>query len=135
MLKGNLDAVIQDKLVGEYILHQNNLEGIRAVFKPLATRTAHIAVAKGNSALLKEITRAITEVKLKGELENISRRWSGTAPVQPIQIIVGSELDYPPYALVTENGEADGFSVDLIPGIPQRLCQVEFYKAMVANRF
>jgi len=32
-------------------------------------------------------------------------------------IKVGSELDYPPYALVTENGEADGFSVDLIKAV------------------
>ena len=32
-------------------------------------------------------------------------------------IKVGSELDYPPYALVTENGEADGFSVDLIRAV------------------
>jgi len=29
-------------------------------------------------------------------------------------IIVGSEIDYPPYALVDEHGNADGFSVDLI---------------------
>ncbi len=29
-------------------------------------------------------------------------------------IIVGSELNYPPYATVDKNGEADGFSVDLI---------------------
>ncbi len=29
-------------------------------------------------------------------------------------LIVGSEVDYPPYALLNERGEADGFSVDLI---------------------
>jgi len=33
------------------------------------------------------------------------------------QIIIGSELDYAPYALVNENGEADGFSVDLIKAV------------------
>ena len=32
-------------------------------------------------------------------------------------IQVGSELDYPPYALVNEDGEADGFSVDLIKAV------------------
>ncbi len=32
---------------------------------------------------------------------------------------VGSELDYPPYALVNEKGEADGFSVDLIKAVAE----------------
>ncbi|MCG8512021.1 MAG: transporter substrate-binding domain-containing protein [Rhodospirillales bacterium] len=35
----------------------------------------------------------------------------------PISIVVGSELDYPPYALVTEDGKADGFSVDLFKAV------------------
>jgi signal transduction histidine kinase len=33
------------------------------------------------------------------------------------KILVGSELDYPPYALVTEDGQADGFSVDLMKAV------------------
>lgn len=33
---------------------------------------------------------------------------------EPVRITVGSELDYPPYALVTKDGQADGFSVDLM---------------------
>ncbi len=32
-------------------------------------------------------------------------------------IVVGSELDYPPFALVTEDGQADGFSVDLMKAV------------------
>lgn len=32
-------------------------------------------------------------------------------------IIVGSELDYPPFALINEKGEADGFSVDLFKAV------------------
>lgn len=35
----------------------------------------------------------------------------------PTQITVGSELDYPPYALVTEDGQAGGFSVDLFKAV------------------
>ena len=33
------------------------------------------------------------------------------------QIIVGSEIGYPPYAIVTKDGQADGFSVDLIKAV------------------
>jgi len=32
-------------------------------------------------------------------------------------ILVGSELDFPPYALVTKSGHADGFSVDLMKAV------------------
>ncbi|WP_139135022.1 transporter substrate-binding domain-containing protein [Magnetovibrio blakemorei] len=32
-------------------------------------------------------------------------------------IVVGSELDYPPYALTTKDGQADGFSVDLMKAV------------------
>jgi len=35
----------------------------------------------------------------------------------PSRILVGSELDYPPYALVTADGQADGFSVDLMKAV------------------
>lgn len=36
-------------------------------------------------------------------------------------ILVGSELDYPPYALVDENGKAEGFSVDLIKAVAREV--------------
>lgn len=33
------------------------------------------------------------------------------------QLIVGSEFDYPPFALITPDGQADGYSVDLIKAV------------------
>ncbi|MGN7613626.1 transporter substrate-binding domain-containing protein [Magnetococcales bacterium HHB-1] len=35
------------------------------------------------------------------------------------QILVGSELDYPPFALVDKHGKADGFSVDLFKAVAE----------------
>ncbi|HIK16801.1 MAG TPA: transporter substrate-binding domain-containing protein [Leptolyngbyaceae cyanobacterium M33_DOE_097] len=40
-------------------------------------------------------------------------------PLNQEQFIVGSELDYPPYALVDAQGRADGFSVDLIKAVAE----------------
>jgi len=40
-------------------------------------------------------------------------------PPQQDRLIVGSELDYPPYALVDAQGRADGFSVDLIKAVAE----------------
>ena len=47
----------------------------------------------------------------------LSFRVSADDPIRHTRIIVGSELDYPPYALTTESGEADGFSVDLMKAV------------------
>ncbi len=40
-------------------------------------------------------------------------------PALKSQLVVGSELDYPPYALVNEQGRADGFSVDLFKAVAE----------------
>jgi len=40
-------------------------------------------------------------------------------PSKQEQLIVGSEFDYPPYALVDAQGRADGFSVDLIKAVAE----------------
>ncbi|NJO16490.1 MAG: transporter substrate-binding domain-containing protein [Thioploca sp.] len=40
-------------------------------------------------------------------------------PLTARKLIVGSELDYPPFALVNNQGEADGFSVDLFKAVAQ----------------
>ncbi len=43
--------------------------------------------------------------------------FSFAARAEHSEIVVGSELDFPPYALVTEDGQADGFSVDLMKAV------------------
>ena len=41
----------------------------------------------------------------------------GAASASGPEVVVGSELDYPPYAMVDQKGEADGFSVDLMKAV------------------
>jgi signal transduction histidine kinase/ABC-type amino acid transport substrate-binding protein len=41
---------------------------------------------------------------------------SKAATVSP-PVLVGSELDFPPYAMVDKNGQAEGFSIDLIKAV------------------
>lgn len=46
---------------------------------------------------------------------------------QPYQIVVGSEFDYPPYCIVTPEGNADGFSVELFRAAAKAMfIEVEF---------
>ena len=45
--------------------------------------------------------------------------FSAQAHADQHEIVVGSELDYPPYASVDKDGNADGFSVDLIKAVAE----------------
>ncbi len=45
---------------------------------------------------------------------------SGNAVAQKV-LLVGSEVDYPPFAIVNKAGEADGFSVDLFKAVAQTM--------------
>lgn len=47
----------------------------------------------------------------------ISEETYATGTNQHTQIIVGSELDFPPYVIVREDGHADGFTVDLMKAV------------------
>ena len=46
---------------------------------------------------------------------------TGYAANQPSEIRVGSELEFPPYALLDEKGEPAGFSIDLIKAVAQAM--------------
>ncbi|TAF10525.1 MAG: hypothetical protein EAZ77_03090 [Nostocales cyanobacterium] len=62
------------------------------------------------------LTSIILFAPIKGlTLQTINK----PSPPQKQRLLVGSELDYPPYALVNSQGKADGFSVDLIKAVAE----------------
>ncbi|WP_016952954.1 transporter substrate-binding domain-containing protein [Anabaena sp. PCC 7108] len=57
---------------------------------------------------------------IKGSTQQIiSKAFPPEKQYQKQHLVVGSELDYPPYALVNSQGKADGFSVDLIKAVAE----------------
>jgi len=109
--------VIEDRLSGLFILNREKINGISTLAKPISTQTSHIQLMKGNALLLDEISHAISHIKFKGVFNKISQHWAGTTIDQSAHIIVGSELDYAPFALADNNGRADGFTVDLMKAV------------------
>ena len=57
--KGELDAMVLDKWVGEYILATSNVKDIIVLNKPIKSNYSKIAVKKGNKELLKKINQGI----------------------------------------------------------------------------
>lgn len=76
LVKGRLDAVITDELVGKYAINQNDLK-IKAVADPLYLDQMGIPVVKGNKELLDKINKALAEMKEDGTYGEISKKYFG----------------------------------------------------------
>lgn len=78
LLRGEVDGVVETEWVGYDLLRAHRFFGIRASPDALAVRTAHIAVRKGDSALLAEIDRAVGQLIANYELDRIADRWASS---------------------------------------------------------
>ena len=81
---GELDAIIADSWNGGYILAEFKIAGVQMAGDPLLTIPAHLAVKKGNVALLAQVNSALRAIEADGELARIRARW------QPKEIVVAT---------------------------------------------
>ncbi len=77
LVRGRLDAVITDQLVGLYAINQNNL-AIKPVDVPIYLDQMGIPVKKENTELLERINAALEEMKNDGTYAEISEKYFGT---------------------------------------------------------
>ena len=72
---GEIDAVIVDRWVGEYVLAQSGITGIVHSVVPLATLVSHIAVTKDRPELLRQIDGALNAMRADGTFGRILAQW------------------------------------------------------------
>lgn len=77
LVKGRLDAVITDQLVGLYAVTQNDL-AIKPVDDPLFLDQMGIPVKKENTELLEKLNTALEEIKSDGTYAEIAEKYFGT---------------------------------------------------------
>jgi PAS domain S-box-containing protein len=70
-----IDAVAADIEVAAYLIEKSGLRGISFVGKPFASAPAAIAVRSGDTALLKEINRALNRLRADGTITEIESHW------------------------------------------------------------
>ncbi|MDS4022053.1 MAG: transporter substrate-binding domain-containing protein [Candidatus Competibacter sp.] len=75
LVAGQVDAVIADRWVGNYVLAENGIHGVKPVERPINTSYSAIAVKKGNADLLAEINAALAALRRDGTYEAILERW------------------------------------------------------------
>ncbi|WP_413064509.1 ABC transporter substrate-binding protein [Siminovitchia sp. 179-K 8D1 HS] len=76
LVKGRLDAVITDQLVGMYAVNQNNLK-IKQVGEPIYLDQMGIAIKKDDEGLLKKVNEALKTIKENGTYGKISEKYFG----------------------------------------------------------
>ncbi len=75
--RDSLDAVVVDRLVGEYTLATHNISDIVVIDKPLEVSYSRIAVKKENSSLLDRINLGLRRIDENGVRERILNKWAG----------------------------------------------------------
>jgi len=76
LVKGRLDAVITDQLVGMYAINENNLK-IKKVGEPIYLDQMGIAITKEDEELLEDVNKALATLKENGKYGEISEKYFG----------------------------------------------------------
>lgn len=76
LVKGRLDAVITDQLVGMYAINENNL-AIKQVDEPIYLDQMGIAIKKEDEELLDKVNEALQTIKENGTYAEISEKYFG----------------------------------------------------------
>ena len=73
--RGDIDALVADEWVGQYVLAVNRIEDIDVMGTPIAVSSSAIAVEKGNSDLLYAIDRGLAAMRADGNYQRIIDSW------------------------------------------------------------
>ncbi len=73
---GNVDAVILDEVVANYVINENNYP-LTVLEESLAPEEYAIGFAKDNTALCEAVEAALASLKADGALAEISEKWFG----------------------------------------------------------
>lgn len=73
--RNEVDALFTDRWVGEYELFRHGIQGVTVVEPAIVTDYTHLAVKKGNQALLERINFGLHAINRDGTREAIEKRW------------------------------------------------------------
>ncbi|UUX48865.1 transporter substrate-binding domain-containing protein [Nisaea acidiphila] len=75
--RGELDAVLVDRWVGEFILAEEKISGVTVVDPPVETLESHIAVRRDLPELLAAVNDGLDRLRANGTMDQILSRWRG----------------------------------------------------------
>lgn len=122
--KGECDAVIAQRVMGLKLVNQLELKNITPLNIKLDgfKQNFCFAVKDGNSELLANLNEGLSIVIADGTFERLQNKWfSPTDDFKQTRLIIGGDKDYPPYEFIDENGNPEGYNVELVKAIAKKL--------------
>ena len=114
--QGHHDAVIVQRLVALRLIPQTGLTNLRIVDRPIEgfRQDFCFAVKNGDSELLALLNEGLAVVIADGTHRRLHSRWFASLELpKNRRIIVGGDHNYPPFEYLDENGNPNGFNVEL----------------------
>ena len=115
---GQHDAVVMQKLLFQDLSRELGLRNLQALgpFDDGFKQQFAFAVAKGDGDLLDLLNEGLALTMKDGTYGRLYRRWITHFESdywKTRRIVVGGDLEYPPYEYLDENGEPAGYNVEL----------------------
>ncbi|MEX2443746.1 MAG: transporter substrate-binding domain-containing protein [Alkalispirochaeta sp.] len=126
---GHSDAVVIQRLVALRLLQEGNFSKLRLLDEPIPQFTQEFcfAVTEGDKELLARLNEGLAVIVADGTFRRLQTDWFAPMELPSRPIVVGGDLNYPPFEFINEEGEPDGFNVELIQAIARELdLNVEF---------
>ncbi|MCA1796426.1 MAG: transporter substrate-binding domain-containing protein, partial [Geobacteraceae bacterium] len=124
LANGNFDAVIMQRLPALELINRLNLANLKITGPPLDgfTQSLSFAVQKGNSELLSILNEGLAIAIADGTFNHLHTKWfSAPGALSSRRIKVGGDHNFPPYEFINANGEPDGFNIDMVRAVAEKL--------------
>jgi PAS domain S-box-containing protein len=123
---GRYDAVVVQKLLAYQLMQTNHLANLKIAGPPLRdfTQTFCFAVRKGDRSLLASLNEGLALVMADGTFRRLYAKWFNPLEAMGLtksRIVIGGDMDFPPYEFLDKNGQPAGFCVDLTRAIARHL--------------
>ncbi len=118
--EGQHDAVVMQRLVALRLIREHGWSNLKIIGQPLASFRQEFcfAVQKGDAATLAMLNEGLSLVIADGTFRRLQSKWFAALELPTERLIItGGDDDYPPYEFLNEQGEPDGFAVDMVRAI------------------
>jgi signal transduction histidine kinase len=121
---GECEAVIMQKLLAYQLIDQLNLKNLVVKNEVKGfSREFCFAVSKGNYDLLNKLNTGLSIISKNGTKRRLEHKWlsnTANALFNKKTIIIGIDINYPPFEYIDENSQPQGFNVDLLKRVAEK---------------
>ncbi len=117
---GNYDAVVMQRLVALRLLQETGLSTLRVIDRPIEgfRQDFSFAVKDGDRATLALLNEGLALVIADGTYQRLHAKWFAALQLPARQrLIVGGDVNFPPYEYLDNRGNPTGFITELIRAI------------------